>query len=674
MNVKVAYKVVFGFSIILLLLVFTSISSINILANIESATAEVDTLAIPMQQRSNAIQINLLKQGKLSTQITSAKTLAQLDIIEQSFKHLASQMLVQRNELITSLNQQSFNQQAKEISTHYQSFNDGFNEMLADKREVIELTKKLEQLMLDLNTHLDEAGALLVDLTYLEDSSNQKTIDLIAGSAGQIEGYLIGVTNSVQSVASINGLLELEETQAVTESSLSNIKQMVDYLVRVSADIDTDGVMELFVEEYQQANTLLVAEQSLFTIKHNQLEQMKKLELASVATESSVNTLVDVIDRLLNQVNNNVSELQQTVFDDVNQGQVTTIVIMIIVILLGSGIALATIREMILPLRRINKVLNYIAQGDLSRSLEVKSKDEYGVLSQNINSVLTHLKTLIADISQNSLSLNTVAGKSSQEIQTVSESLQQQKLTVEQMTGITDKLNRNADDVLSKSTHASEQMTQALSQSEELEQRAHATSNRIDGLSGMLDGTSGLIAVLNQEATNIGSILETIQSIADQTNLLALNAAIEAARAGEAGRGFAVVADEVRVLASRTQESIAEIHTMIESLQNQTQKVVVEIDSGKTEASHCQSETERLLDSLLLISKAIAQMNQMSDEIAMSATQQNSLSNDINVGIREVSEISDDSAKKSSSTLVYSSQVSEFADKLQRSVDEFKVK
>jgi len=448
---------------------------------------------------------------------------------------------------------------------------------------------------------------------------------------------------------------------------------MVEYLVRVSVDINTDGVMELFIQEYQQAQQLLIAEQGLFTIKSNQIKKINQLELASSSTENTVNGLVEVIDKLLNKVNNNVSELQQTVFDDVNQGQVTTLGIMVFVILLGAGIALATIRAMIVPLSRINKVLEYIAHGDLSRSLEVKSQDEYGVLSQNINAVLTHLKALIADIGQNSSSLNSVAGKSSQEIQVVSESLQQQKLTVEQMTAITDELNRNADEVLSKSTHASDQMTQALSQSEALEQRANTTSSRINGLSGMLDGTAGLIGVLNQEATNIGSILDSIQSIADQTNLLALNAAIEAARAGEAGRGFAVVADEVRVLASRTQESIAEIHTMIESLQNQTKQAVVEIESGKTEANHCQSETQRLLDLLSLINDAITQMNQMSDEIALSATQQNSLSNEINVGIRDVSTISDESAKKSSSTLAYSSQVSEFADKLQRSVDEFKV-
>ena len=190
----------------------------------------------------------------------------------------------------------------------------------------------------------------------------------------------------------------------------------------------------------------------------------------------------------------------------------------------------------------------------------------------------------------------------------------------------------------------------------------------------MLDDTAGLISVLNQEATNISSILETIQSIADQTNLLALNAAIEAARAGEAGRGFSVVADEVRMLASRTQESTAEINTMIESLQRQTLRVVKEIDQGKQGAKDCQQDTQQLLTTLTGINQAIEQMSVMSGEISSSANQQNALSNDINNSIVRVSTISKQSSEKSTTTLSYSQEVAQLAQRLAKSVDEFNVK
>jgi len=314
-----------------------------------------------------------------------------------------------------------------------------------------------------------------------------------------------------------------------------------------------------------------------------------------------------------------------------------------------------------------------MAKGDLSRQLEITSSDEYGELSTNVNLVVADLRTLISEIGDNTHSLNVAAKQSSHEIDQVIQSLAEQKQTVQHVEEITDELNQNADQVLAKANTANLNMTDAQQQSFQLENIANNTNERINTLANMLDATVGLMSVLQGESTNIGSILETIQSIADQTNLLALNAAIEAARAGEAGRGFAVVADEVRMLASRTQESTAEINNMIDSLQQQTVKVVDDINSGKDEADNCQQHTQQLLQTLTLINKAIEDMYAMSNEVAESARQQNTLSNDINLQIQDISKISQQSNDKSITTLEYSNQVATLANKLDQSIDEFKV-
>jgi len=673
MTLKVAHKVMLGFAVILLLLLAASISSFRILVDIQGATSEVDELALPVQQLSNKIQILLLKQAKQSSLIASAEDLAKVNQLEQQFSSEGKQLALQSNQLKTMLVGQSNATLLPKFTQFYQSYIESVAVMFASQKQAIADKKQLLQRQSELDSYLDEAGAILVDLTYLEDPDKQATIDRIAGAAGQVEGYIINLTNAAKEIASINQVADVIEAKGSIELAISNIEQMLVFLQRLDEEYNTDGLIDQFVSEFEKSKLSLLGDNSLFDLKISQLEQTNALNDAFTASENSVNQANATIEDLLKSVDANLSNLQNDVFDNVEQGQTTTVVILIVVFILGAGIAIATIRAMIVPLQRINKVLSYMAKGDLSRQLTVTSDDEYGELSQNVNLVVEDLRNLVSEISSNAHLLNSAALQSSDEIEQVAQSLQQQKSTVEQVTSITEELSHNADHVLDKANDAEQQMKDALTQSSELRAVADATNERINTLVNMLDATASLMSVLQNESNNIGGILETIQSIADQTNLLALNAAIEAARAGEAGRGFAVVADEVRMLASRTQESTAEINAMIGSLQSQTEKAVSDIDNGKEEANNCQQHTNELLATLALINQAIEQMHVMSSDIADSATQQNTLSNNINSSVTDVLALSQQSSDKSLSTLNYSQQVSMLSEKLDNSVDQFKV-
>jgi methyl-accepting chemotaxis protein len=318
-------------------------------------------------------------------------------------------------------------------------------------------------------------------------------------------------------------------------------------------------------------------------------------------------------------------------------------------------------------------MLNIVASGDLSMKLDESGKDEFAQLSRNCNLLIDSLRNLIESIVNRSAQLAAAAEQTSAVTAQSTTAIEEQRNQVEQAASATTEMSSTSQSVLSSANEALSEIKHADDEAERVKQISAVGRKTIEQLADEVESAAQVINQLQQDSSSIGGILDVIRGIAEQTNLLALNAAIEAARAGEQGRGFAVVADEVRTLASRTQESTSEIQTMIEALQMGAGKAVTVMDAGKAKANECVSQNEKADKALETITHAVHEAFDRSSQIATAAEEQSVVAHEISENLESIVTIAEQTTAGSQQTATSSSEVARLAEELQQSVQEFKL-
>jgi len=297
-------------------------------------------------------------------------------------------------------------------------------------------------------------------------------------------------------------------------------------------------------------------------------------------------------------------------------------------------------RFIIKPIQNVEKAMSEIASGDgdLSQRMQVDGDDEIARLSAAFNQFVgkIHLTVEQVIIASNAVraemeniksltqSVAEFSSNQQQESEVVAAAVHEMQVTSETVSG-------NATDAASASNSANDEVESANN-------TLAQTVGSIEQLANDIENASGVVHELDTDVKNIASILDVIKGIAEQTNLLALNAAIEAARAGEQGRGFAVVADEVRALASKTQESTGEIESMIERLEAGAKQAVSVMNESKQSSETTIEKAETAASSLSEIRNSIGLMNEMNTQIATAASQQSNVSEDVNQNVQRIAE------------------------------------
>lgn len=674
MKLTVANKVIIGFGVIALLLLIASLSSLWSFNTISNSSSRVNDIAVPAQQQSNFAQIQLLKLAKLSALGFTAEQTADINKYQADFKVAADNFNVNAKTLSALLKDDpSLNKPLKEALGHAESYAQSVNAMFIAKMQVVEGSQATAAELDKLIKMIDEAGATLLDITYIEEPSQKATLELIGGAAGRVDGQLLSLMQTVKETAGYTEPEQLKESLQNIEFALNDMQGNLDYIGNLVGKVGAEDLWQTFNEQLAAIKTQGSAANGLIALKTAQLTALQKAKQELSKSEQDIGQAVAALDLLLDGAGKQFNTLQSEVSSSVSFAVVRTVVLMIVLIGLAIGIAFKTITSMLRPLGSINKVLGEVAAGDLSHRLKIVNDDEFGALSAKVNSLIDALSQLIRQISNNATELGQSSMLSREEVLEISEALSQQQQQINSVNDTTQLLANSTHNIADQAALAVSEMQSALQQSQQIDHISSENNKLISGLAGQLTETADIMLKVNDQSKNIGGILATIRGIAEQTNLLALNAAIEAARAGEQGRGFAVVADEVRSLAVRSQTAVDEIRTMIQSLQQQSTAAVTAITRGRTDAEYCVGHTEELVASLTHVTRAITHMHDISTTIAGSTQQQLAMGEVIQQNMQQMVELSDQSAEKANKTLEHSKAVAISAEHLQDSICTFKI-
>lgn len=584
---------------------------------------------------------------------------------------------------------QAFNERADRLATDFPILSQSPELETRLTQSVEQAREQFERVTLNMNTHERsiEAETRIIEV--------RREIDQLRAEAGPVFDTNLARMEAPEAITLAFRLQRLFDTVSllainasladsleVIESVQADLRDSLDAVATLTFDIfdqvDADPAFADYNDAidplFDQVNSLATANDGLIARQTNLFVDIRsELPGKIEAVQASLANTGGSLQALSQQVDTAVTGISDAALDQVTIGRYIVIVATIVILVLCLAVSWVVVRSVRRPIHRLSQYMKQVGNGDFSARVGNYPSDEIGEIFQSTEQLVGKIREMIARIADLNRDINAISTDTAEATKSVRSRLNHQSEDLNSVAAAVTEMAASVREVAQNTRQAADEMVNSEERARDIETAVNAAVNSNEKLTGSMQKATGVIETLDGEVAGIDQILDVIRNITEQTNLLALNAAIEAARAGEQGRGFAVVADEVRTLASRTQTYTQEIAEKIDSVMAGSREAVASISTSVKDANDISGRVGHVQEAFNDYLSYIARVSELNEQVSVATDEQQAVSEDITKRTNTISDNGAVVAADFESTAQRAAELNEIAEHLDQAIKRFQL-